>query len=381
LRRSNASVICRDEAPALLPSGVDVVTGVELGLGLETWSSPNAEVPLALVRSAEALGFHSVWSAEAYGADALVPLAHIAAHTRSIGLATGLLQVSARPATTAAMSLATLAQLAPGRRVIAGVGVSGPQVVEGWYGQPWGRPLTRLREYVEVMRLALRREGPVVYHGREIELPFAGTGSCGLGKPLKPILHAPDRIEIWPAGGGPRAVEQAARIGDGWLPMGFRPGSLATYRPALEKGLAQRSDGRSLDCFPIWPILPVVRTRDVAATIEALKPGIAMFVGGMGARDKNFHKEQMARCGFGGEADRIQELWLAGEREAAAAAVPDEYPDETRLIGSAQRIRQRWPAWESAGATGYTIFVQEQESLELMAELAGTRDRVLQDSG
>ena len=357
------------------------MSSVKLGLGLETWSSATAEIPLARIQRAEALGFHSVWSAEAYGADALIPLAYIAAHTRSIGLATGLLQVSARPATTAAMSLATLAQLAPGRRIIAGVGVSGPQVVEGWYGQPWGLPLTRLREYVEVMRMALRREGPVEFHGREIDLPYAGPGSSGFGKPLKPILRAPDRIEIWPAGGGPRAVEQAARTGDGWLPMGFRPGILDHYRPALEKGLGQRPDGLTLQDFPIWPILPVVGTDDVGATIESLKPSIAMFVGGMGAREKNFHKEQMARCGFGAEADRVQELWLAGERKAAAAAVPDAYPDETRLIGPPARIRERWPAWERAGATGYTIFVQDESSLELIALLAGTRDQVPQDVG
>jgi len=348
---------------------------IELGLGLETWSSRTAEIPLDWIRRAEALGFHSVWSAEAYGADALLPLAHVAAHTRRIGLATGLLQVSARPAVTAAMSLATLARLAPGRRIIAGLGVSGPQVVEGWYGQPWARPLTRLREYVEVMRQALAREGAVAYAGREIRLPYHGPGASGLGKPLKPILHAPPGIEIWPAGGGPKAVAQAAELGEGWLPMGFRPGLMETYRPQLEAGFARRRDGMTLERFKIWPILPVVLADDVRSAIEALKPNIAMLVGGYGAKEKNFHVQQMARCGFPDEAERIQALWLAGRRDEAVRAVPDDYPDSTRLIGPAARIRERWQPWSRAGATGYTIYTQSPEALDLMAELAGTRDR------
>lgn len=347
---------------------------IELGLGIETWSSRHAEIPLDWIRRAETLGFHSVWSAEAYGADALLPLAHIAAHTKRIGLATGLLQVSARPPVTAAMSLATLAQLAPGRKIIAGVGVSGPQVVEGWYGQPWGRPLTRLREYVEVMRLALAREGPVELAGREIRLPFDGPGSSGLGKPLKPILHAPAGIEIWPAGGGPKAVAQAAEIGDGWLPMGFRPGLMDTYRPQLEAGLARRRDGMTFEQLKIWPILPVVLAQDVRATLDALKPNIALLVGGYGAKEKNFHVQQMARCGFAEAADRIQELWLAGRRDEAIRAVPDEYPDSTRLIGPEARIRERFEPWSRAGVTGYTIYTQSIEALDLMAELVGTRD-------
>jgi F420-dependent oxidoreductase-like protein len=347
---------------------------VELGLGIETWSSRDAAIPLDLIRHAESLGFHSVWSAEADGADALIPLAHIATHTSRIGLATGLLQVSARPAVTAAMSLATLARLAPNRTIIAGIGVSGPQVVEGWYGLPWGRPLTRLREYVDVMRQALAREGPVRLAGREITLPYEGPGAAGLGKPLKPILHAPANIEIWPAGGGPRAVSQAAEIGDGWLPMGFRPGIMEEYRPQLERGFARRPGGHRPTDFKIWPILPVVPTADVKSTIAALKPNIALLVGGYGAEQKNFHTQQMARCGFPEEADRIQELWLAGHRDEAIAAVPDDYPDATRLIGPKERIRARWPAWAEAGATGYTIYCDSPEALELMAELAGIRD-------
>jgi len=351
------------------------VPKIALGLGLETWSSRTAEVPLDRIRRAEELGFHSVWSAEAYGADALLPLAHIAAHTRTIALATGLLQVSARPAVTAAMSVATLARLAPGRSIIVGIGVSGPQVVEGWYGQPWGRPLTRLREYIEVMRLALARERPVALDGREIQIPFRGPGSCGLGKPLKSILHAPSGIEIWPAGGGPKAVAQAAEIGDGWLPMGFLPELMETYRPQLERGLARRRDGMTLARLKIWPILPVVLAEDVRATLDALKPGIALLVGGYGAQEKNFHVQQMARCGFAEAADRIQELWLAGHRDEAIRAVPDEYPDSTRLVGPAPRIRERWAPWSRAEVTGYTIYTPSIEGIELMAELAGTRDR------
>jgi F420-dependent oxidoreductase-like protein len=348
---------------------------VQLGLGLETWSSPSAELPVERVLLAERLGYHSVWSAEAYGADALVPLAWVAAHTTTIRLAAGLLQVAARPPTTAAMSLATLDRLAGEGRVIAGLGVSGPQVVEGWYGQPWGRPLTRLRDYVTIMRRVLARQEPVAHAGTEISVPYQGPGATGLGKPLKPILRPRADIPLWLAGGGPRAVQLAAEIGDGWLPMGFRPGSLDRYRPDLEAGLARRTDGRTLAGLPVWAILPVVRADDVRDAMAAMKPSVAMLVGGMGAAGKNFHMEQMARCGFPAEAERVHGLWHAGDRRAAAAAVPDDYLDETRLIGDPGRIRARWPAWERSGAHGFTLYVADDEVLTLMADLAGTRER------
>jgi alkanesulfonate monooxygenase SsuD/methylene tetrahydromethanopterin reductase-like flavin-dependent oxidoreductase (luciferase family) len=170
-------------------------------------------------------------------------------------------------------------------------------------------------------------------------------------------------------------VRLAAEIGDGWLPMGFRPGSLDRYRPDLEAGLARRTDGRALADLVVWAILPVVRTDDVGGAIAAMKPGVAMFVGGMGAAGRNFHMEQMARCGFPSEAERVHELWHAGERRAAADAVPDDYLDETRLIGDEARIRARWPAWEGSGAHGFTLYVADDDVLTLMADLAGTRDR------
>ena len=349
---------------------------VTLGLGLETWSSGTADVPVDRIRRAEDLGFHSVWSAEAYGADALVPLGYIAGLTRRIRLATGLLQLAARPATTAAMSLATLDRLAGGGRVIAGLGLSGPQVVEGWYGEPWStRPLARLRDYVTIMRKALERAEPLRHAGSEIQIPYVGDAASGLAKPLKSILHPQAPIPIWLAGGGPQAVRMAAEIGDGWLPMGFRPGSMEYYRPDLEAGLARRRDGMTLERFTVWAILPVVRTDDVKATITEMKQQVAMFVGGMGAKGKNFHREQMARCGFPDESALVEEYWRAGERGRAADAVPDEYLDSTRLIGSPRRISERWPAWEKAGADGYTLFVNDDEILRLMADLAGTREQ------
>ncbi len=352
------------------------MTKVELGLGVESWSSPIAEIPIERIRLAESLGYHSVWTAEAFGADALVPLAHIAAHTKRIGLAAGLLQISARPAVTAAMSLAALAHLAPGRQIIAGLGVSGPQVVEGWYGLPWGKPITRLREYVAVMRQAIARAGPISLAGEEIQLPYRGPGSSGLGKPLKPILHTPkNAIEIWPAGGGPRAVRQAAEIGDGWLPMGFRPGMMETrYAEQLAAGFERRGDDDARKSFKIWPILPVALCNDVAAELEAMKPAIAFLVGGYGARGVNFHMQQMARCGFVEAAERIQDLWMDGHRDEAVRSVPEDYVDATRLVGPPERIRERWPSWAGAGATGYTIYTQSDEAMALLAELAGTRD-------
>ncbi|MEO5840518.1 MAG: LLM class flavin-dependent oxidoreductase [Acidimicrobiales bacterium] len=349
---------------------------VKLGLGLETWSSATAELPIDRIRRAEAVGFDSVWSAEAYGADALVPLGYIAGLTQRIRLATGLLQLAARPATTAAMSLATLDRLAGGGRVIAGLGLSGPQVVEGWYGQPWStRPLARLRDYVTIMRKTLERAEPVRHVGPEIQIPYVGDGASGLAKPLKSILHPQAPVPIWLAGGGPQAVRLAAEIGDGWLPMGFHPGSMAHYQTAFDAGFARRTDGMTRAQFTVWAILPVVRTDDVAATIAGLKPSVAMFAGGMGAKGKNFHREQMERCGFPDEAERVEEYWRAGERQRAAEAVPDDYLDSTRLIGSDRRIAERWSAWENAGADGYTLFVNDDELVDLMADLAGTRDQ------
>jgi F420-dependent oxidoreductase-like protein len=343
---------------------------LKLGLALP-WSTARVEIPVARVQLAERLGFDSVWSAEAYGSDALTPLAYLAAVTSRIRLGTAVMQVAARAPAATAMALATLDMLAGDGRAIGGLGLSGPQIVEGWYGQPWGRPNARLRDYVTIVRKVLAREAPVEHDGREISLPYRGPGATGLGKPLRSILHGNPRIPIFLATGGAANVRLTAELADGWLPMGFVPGMLDTYRADLEAGLHRA--GRKLSDLEIQAGAQVNVTDDVAGAIARLKPGTALYVGGMGHEKVNFHKDAMARRGYGEAAERIQELFLAGRRAEAVAAVPDEYIDEGALLGPPARIRERFRAWQDSGATGLTLHTSQDQALELMAELAGTR--------
>jgi F420-dependent oxidoreductase-like protein len=347
---------------------------VKLGLFVD-YAAATIKVPLERIQLAETLGYDSVWTAEAYGSDAMTPLAFIAAHTSRIRLGTAVAQVAGRPPTMAAMQLATIDQLAGGGRVIAGFGLSGPQIVEGWYGQPWGRPYFRLRDYTEIVRKVLRREGPVSHDGREIQLPFGGPGSLGVGKPLKSILHTNADMPIWLATGNESNVRLTGEIADGWLPMGYVPGMMDVYRPWLEAGLARRSDGRRLEDLDIHAQAYLVISDDVKGIIDGLKPQAALYVGGMGHEKLNFHKDQMVRRGFAEAAERIQTLFLAGHREEAIAAVPDEYIDQGALIGDRARIAERWRAWEDSSATGITLHTQQDEAIRLMAELAGSREQ------
>jgi F420-dependent oxidoreductase-like protein len=346
---------------------------LKLGLFCE-YAQARLELPIERIQLAEQLGFDSVWTAEAYGSDAVTPLAFIAAHTRRIRLGTSVAQVAGRPPAMCAMQMATVDALAGGGRVIIGLGLSGPQIVEGWYGQPWGRPYHRLRDYTEIVRKVLQRKEPVTHDGREIQLPYTGPGALGIGKPLKSILHTNPDIPIWLATGGKANTRLAGEIADGWLPMGFRPGMLETYRPWLEEGLRRAGRGRSLDDLEIQAQTQVLVTDDVRAALDALKPMTALYVGGMGHRDVNFHKDAMARVGFPEAAERIQELFLAGRREEAVEAVPDDYLDAGALFGPPERIREKWKAWEDSGATGLTLHTRQAEALTLLAELAGSRD-------
>jgi F420-dependent oxidoreductase-like protein len=344
------------------------VRRVKLGFALDAWSGADLRLPVERVLLAERLGFDSVWTAEAYGADALTPLAYLAAVTRSIKLATGVVQISARTPAASAMAFATIDALAGRGRVIAGLGLSGPQIVEGWYGQPWAKPIGRTRDYVTIMRKVFRREGPVAHDGRAIALPYRGADATGLGKPLKSILHPDSGLPIYLAAGGPENVALAAEIADGWIPMGLSPANAADFRSALEKGAAR--SGRTLDTLAIHGSTTVRITDDVAGAISASKPRVALYVGGMGSRDMNFHKNAMARRGYTDEAARIQELFLEGRRDEAIAAVPDEYIDEGALLGSPARIRERFRPWTECGLTGLTIHTDQDEALELIASLA-----------
>jgi F420-dependent oxidoreductase-like protein len=338
---------------------------LHLALRLNLYRSATLEVPVDLVKAADELGYHSVWSAEAYGTDALSPLAYLAAFTHRIKLGTAIAQLAARPPATLAMHAMTIDALAGGGRVIIGVGVSGPQIVEGWYGQPWGHPTERLRDYLAIMRKVFSREAPVTHEGKEISLPYRGPGSNGQGKALRSILHAAGPIPLWVASGAAKNTELCAEVSDGWLPMGL--GSDADLDP-LERGWKTRG-GRPAD-FEIFTSFSAQLTDDVEAALDRMRPLTAMYVGGMGSATHNFHRDAMARRGFPEEAARIQELWLAGHKDEAVAAVPDEYLEQTAFIGDEQRIRRRWATWSPPPlATGLIVDVPGLEELRLVASL------------
>jgi F420-dependent oxidoreductase-like protein len=342
---------------------------MKLGLSIG-YSGAELRLPVDQVVLAERLGFDSVWTAEAYGSDAITPLAYLAAVTQRIRLGTGIMQLAARPPATAAMAAGTVDAMAGGGRVIAGLGVSGPQIVEGWYGQPWGKPYWRIRDYVAIMRKVFERKEPVAHAGREISLPYDGPGALGVGKPLVSILHMNPRLPIWLGTGTETNVKLTAEIADGWLPLGFVPRLMPMLRPWLEEGFRRAGTGKGFADFEIQARAEVIITEDVRGALARMKPGVALYVGGMGHRDRNFHKDMMIRRGFGDAAQRIQELFLARRKDEAIAAVPDEFCDEMALVGPVARIRERYRPWADSGITGLTIVTDQPEAMELMVALA-----------
>ena len=346
---------------------------MKLGLSLG-YSGAHLDIPVDLVRRAEALGYDTVWTAEAYGSDAVTPLAYLAALTRRIRLGTAVMQLAARSPANAAMCAATVDALAGGHRFIAGLGVSGPQIVEGWYGQPWGRPYYRVKDYVAIMRKVFRREAGLTHEGTEISLPYTGEGALGVGKPLKSILHMNPDIPIYLGTETDAMVRLTGEIADGWLALGFVPGSLEMHLPHLEEGFcrAEKATGRKKTRadFTIQASVHVEVNDDVKAALAKLKPEVALYIGGMGHKDKNFHKDMMTSRGFGEAASRIQELYLAGRKDEAIAAVPDEWVDMKALVGPPERIRQRYRAWEESGADAITVRSRQPAAIEVMAEAA-----------
>jgi F420-dependent oxidoreductase-like protein len=348
-----------------LDPGDPAVNALKLGLRLNLYRAARLAVPVGEVRQAEALGYHSVWTAEAYGSDALTPLAFLAAHTTRIRLGTAVVQLAARPPATLAMQAMTVDAMAGGGRLILGIGLSGPQIVEGWYGQPWGRPNARLRDYLEIVRKVLAREEPVSHDGPEIRLPYAGPGALGQGKPLKSIMHPVAPVPLWLGAGGPRNTALAAELCEGWLPMGLGPGGV----PDAVRGRVAAGG------FDVFIGATISITDDVRGALDAMRPLTAMYVGGMGSATHHYHRDAMARRGFPEAADRIGELWRAGRKAEAMAAVPDEYLEQTALFGSPDRIRSRWrESVEPLGVTGVIVDAHQPEALVLAAELAGSRD-------
>jgi F420-dependent oxidoreductase-like protein len=338
---------------------------VRLGLQLG-YDDPIAGVELAL--EAERLGFHSVWTSEAYGTDAVSPLGWIAARTERIHVGSAIMQMPARSPAAVASTVATL-DLLSGGRVLLGLGTSGPQVAEGWHGQPFGRPLGRTREYVSIVREILRREAPLEHHGEHYDIPYVGPGATGLGKPLKLIVHPlRSEVPIYLAAIGPRNVALTAEIADGWLPIFFSPERFAgVHAPSLEEGFATR--GGRPEGWDLAPLVPVVVADDVGAARDFLKPLLALYVGGMGPRGRNFYTRLAERYGYGDAAARIQDLFLGGLKNDAIAAVPDALVDEVALVGDRARIADRLDAWRACGATTLILQARQPEALRLLAEL------------
>jgi F420-dependent oxidoreductase-like protein len=329
-----------------------------LGYHTGYWSAgPPAGAAEAVV-AAERFGFDSVWTAEAYGSDALTPLAWWGSRTTRIRLGTAIAQISARTPTAAAMAALTLDHLSGGRFTL-GLGVSGPQVVEGWYGQPYPRPLARTREYVAVVRDVLRREAPVTADGEFYPLPLpSGSGGTGLGKALRSTVH-PLRADlpIHLAAQGPRNIALAGEIADGWLPLFYSPRMDAELRGMLADGFARRDPRLTpTDAFEVTATVPVVLGDDVERAADAVRPFIALYAGGMGARGANFHRDALDRLGYGDACDEIQAHYLAGRRAEAAAAVPLELVQDVALVGPPDAIRAQLPAWRSTAVT--TLLVQ-----------------------
>jgi F420-dependent oxidoreductase-like protein len=340
---------------------------MRLGLNLG-YSGSAMGMDLSLVQEADRLGYHSVWSAEAYGSDAVTPLTWVAARTEKIRVGTAIMQIPGRTPTLTATTALTLDQLSGGRFLL-GLGVSGPQVVEGWHGVAFGRPLQKTREYVEIVRAVWKREKPLEFKGDYYQIPYKGPDATGLGKPLKSILHGRPDIPIYLAAIGPKNVALAAEIADGLLPIFFSAERMRVFKEYLDAGFRAAGGGKSLERFDVAPTVAVVVGDDVARCRAAIKPQLALYVGGMGARGKNFYNELVSRYGYEGDAKRIQDLYLSGKKEDAAAAVPDALVDEIALCGPKERIGERLGAWKSSGISTLIVGARTPDAVRVMAEL------------
>ena len=342
---------------------------LKLGLNTGFWaSSAPAPATLEAILEAERLGFDSIWTSEAYGCDVLTPLAWWGSQTQNVRLGTSIMQISARRPTAAAMAAITMDHLSGGRFIL-GLGVSGPQVVEGWYGEPFAKPLARTREYVSIVRDVIARSARVASDGPHYPLPVNGRdGITGLGKPLKTTVHPlRERIPIFLGAEGPKNIAQTAEIADGWLALFYSPQHHdELYRPHLEAGFARRD--QPCENFEIAVSLDFIVDEDIERAADLIRPRLALYFGGMGARSMNFHHEVAVRMGYGAEARKIQELFLEGKKDEAAAAVPTKLVEQLSLIGPADKIRHDLDAWRESGVTSLLI-VGRPELLRQAAEI------------
>ena len=333
---------------------------MKLGVQLGYFGAQPTENIIAIAQEAETLGYESIWTAEAWGSDVFTPLSWIGAHTSKIKLGTGIAQLSARTPAATAMAALTLDHLSGGRMIL-GLGVSGPQVVEGWYGQPFGKPLSRTREYVEIIRKILKREEPVTNEGDHYPLPYKGEGSWNLGKPLKSITHPlrPD-LPIFLGAEGPKNVSMTAEIADGWLPLYYSPYRQEVYADQIKN---------AKESFEISAGVTIEICDDIEKGLIPIKNSLAFYIGGMGAAKRNFHTELMGRMGFESEAKNIQKLFLEGKRTEAAVAVPDQFADEISLVGPPERIKERLEAWKETPITSILIGTHNKDKLRQTADL------------
>jgi F420-dependent oxidoreductase-like protein len=341
---------------------------MRLGLNIG-YSGGGIELPMQLVEEAERAGYDSVWTAEAYGSDAVVPLAWIGARTSRIRLGTSIMQMPARTPAMTAMTAMTLDALSGGRFIL-GIGPSGPQVVEGWHGVAYGKLLTRTREYVNILRQIFEREAPATFDGEHYQLPYTGPGASGLGKPLKSILRSRPDIPIYTAAISPNGVACSAEVADGLIPVWMDPERFDLLLPALEKGFKKAGDGKSLETFDVAPFVAVALGDDVDACRSAIKPMMALYIGGMGARSKNFYNDYATRLGFGDAARRIQDLYLDGKKTEATAEVPDDLVDAIALCGPRDRIADRFQRWKGSPVGTMILGTGQPEAVRLLAELA-----------
>ena len=341
---------------------------MKIGLQLGYWGAGPPANAVELVTEAERLGYDSVWTAESYGSDALTPLAWWGSATSRVRLGTSLCQLSARTPTAMAMAAQTMDHLSGGRFVL-GLGVSGPQVVEGWYGQPFPKPLARTREYVDIVRRVLAREAPVTNDGPHYPLPY--PGGTGLGKPLKSIVH-PLRADIPIILGaeGPKNIALAAEIADGWFPIFFSPRAMASFKASLDEGFARPAARRDASTFEVLAFAPTVIADDVEAAADGFRPFLALYIGGMGAKDMNFHFDVFARMGYEDAARKVQALYLDGHKADAAAAVPTSMVEDIALVGPKEKVRDDLEAWRESMATSLLVS-GDVNTLRTMAELVG----------
>lgn len=326
-------------------------------------------LPMDLIRTADELGVYAVWSSEAYGSDAVTPLAWIGAQTKNIKLGTAIMQMPGRTPANAAMTAMTLNQLSGGR-FLMGLGMSGPQVVEGWHGVSYHKPLTRTREYIQIIQKIFKREERLVHEGQIYQIPYQGQGGTGLGKPLKSTLEPAPDIPIYLAAIGPKNVQLAAEIADGWLPIFFSPLKYKElYQDQVDLGISKAANGKTLDDFDIAPMVSVVVNDNLEIAYNQLRPMLAIYIGGMGSRGKNFYHDLACRIGYEAAANEIQDLFLAGKKGEAMMAVPEELIDEIALVGPRERVKERLTPWIDSPITTMNLTVFDTKTLRIVIDL------------